>query len=56
MFLLYAGGLTILGSALAALATLSDDHGDAGYVGYSLLLFVASAAVAGFLRRDGRGF
>ena len=53
-FLLYAGGLTILGAALGALATLSDDHGDAGYAGYSLLLFVASAAVAGFLRRDNR--
>jgi len=52
-FLLYAGGLTILGASLAALSSLADDHGDAAFVGYSLLFFVAAWAVAALLRRDG---
>ena len=45
-FLLYAGGLTILGASLAALSTLADEHGDAAFVGYALLFFVAASAVA----------
>ncbi len=52
-FLLYAGGLTILGAALAALSTLADEHGDAAFVGYALVFYVAAAAVAVLLRRDG---
>ena len=32
-FLLYAGGLTILGASLAALSSLADAHGDAAFVG-----------------------
>jgi hypothetical protein len=52
-FLLYAGGLTILGAALAALSRLADEHGNAAFVGYGLLFFVAAAAVAVILRRDG---
>ena len=59
-FLLYAGGLTILGASLAALATLADEHGDAAFVGYSLLFFVARrrsrgscAATAGTRSRPG---
>ena len=52
-FLLYAGGLTILGASLAALSTLADEHGDAAFVGYALLFFVAASAVALLLRRDG---
>jgi hypothetical protein len=53
-FLLYAGGLTILGAALAALATLSDDHGHAALAGWAFVFFVASSAVALLLRRDGQ--
>jgi hypothetical protein len=52
-FLLYAGGLTILGASLALLSDVSDEHGDAAFAGWALLLFVAAAAVALFLRRDG---
>jgi hypothetical protein len=52
-FLLYAGGLTILGSSLALLSEVSDEHGDAAFTGWALLLFVATAAVALYLRRDG---
>jgi hypothetical protein len=51
-FLLYAGGLTILGATLAALSTVSDDHGHAALAGWALVLFAASAAVALLLRRD----
>ena len=52
-FLLYAGGLTILLASLAALSSLSDDHGDAAFTGYALLLFAVASAVALLLRRDG---
>jgi hypothetical protein len=52
-FLLYAGGLTILGASLAALSTLADQHGDVAFVAYALLFFVAASAVALTLRRDG---
>jgi hypothetical protein len=52
-FLLYAGGLTILGASLAALSALADEHGDAAFVGYALLFFAAAAALAVLLRRDG---
>jgi hypothetical protein len=52
-FLLYAGGVTILGASLAALSALADKHGDAAFVGYALLFFAAAAALAVLLRRDG---
>jgi len=52
-FLLYAGGLTILGASLTALSTLADEHGDAAFTGYALLFFVAASVVAVLLRRDG---
>lgn len=52
-FLLYAGGFTMLGAALAALATLSNEHGDAAYALLSFLIFAVAAAVALVLRRRG---
>jgi hypothetical protein len=52
-FLLYAGGLTILASSLALLSDVSDEHGDAAFAGWALLLFAAAGAVALVLRRDG---
>lgn len=50
---MYAGGLTILGAAALALAYVADQHGDAGYVLWSLIVFCAIAGVAFALRRDG---
>jgi hypothetical protein len=52
-FLLYAGGLTILGAAASALGYLSDVHGDAAYVVWALVVFAAVAGVGLALRRDG---
>jgi hypothetical protein len=52
-FLLYAGGLTILGAAGVLLSYLADAHGDAGYTAYALLIYAAAAAAALLLRRDG---
>ena len=52
-FLLYAGGLTILFASLAALSSLSDDHGDAAFTAFALLFSLVAAAVALLLRRDG---
>jgi hypothetical protein len=52
-FLLYAGGLTVLGAALAAHSYLSDRYGDAAYVAWTLLPLVVLVAVARmFHRRD----
>ena len=53
-FLLYAGGLTILTAALAALGVLAGEHGHAAFAAYAALFFLAAAAVAGLLRREGR--
>jgi hypothetical protein len=52
-FLLYAGGLTILGAAGSALGYFSDVHGDAAYVVWALVVFTAVAVVGLALRRDG---
>jgi hypothetical protein len=53
-FLLYAGGLTILVSSLFLLGALSDDYGEAAFVGWSLLVFAVLATCAFALRRAGR--
>jgi hypothetical protein len=45
-FLLYAGGLTVLASALGALAYLSASYGAAAYAGWALLVLVVLYAVA----------
>ena len=36
-FLLYAGGLTVLGAAVAALGYLSGQYGNAAYAGWAAL-------------------
>jgi hypothetical protein len=52
-FLLYAGGLTVLGAAIAALGYLSGPYGSAAFVGWAALVLVVLYAVAGaFDRQD----
>ena len=52
-FLLYAGGLTVLGAALAALGYLSSHYGKAAYAGWAALVLVVLYAQAhAFRRRD----
>lgn len=53
-FLLYAGGLTVLLAALAALAYLSSQYGDAAYAGWAALVLVVLSAISDGLRRRGR--
>jgi hypothetical protein len=52
-FLLYAGGLTVLGAAGSALSYLAGSHGDAAYAAWALLVYAAVAGVALALHRDG---
>jgi hypothetical protein len=52
-YLLYAGGLTLLGAAAALLGFFSGHYGAFKYTVLSLLLFVGFAFVARALRRDG---
>jgi hypothetical protein len=52
-FLLYAGGLTVLGAAASALSYFADAYGNAAYVAWALLVFAAVAGVALALHRDG---
>jgi hypothetical protein len=52
--LVYTGGLTVLGAAVAALAYLSGNYGDFAYVGWSLLVLAVILFVARQLRRDHR--
>jgi hypothetical protein len=52
-FLLYAGGLTVLGAALAALAYLSSQYGSAAYTGWAALILGVLYVIAHrFKRRD----
>lgn len=53
-FLLYAGGLTVLGAAVWSLQFLADAYGPPGFVGWSALVLVVLAAVAALFRRAGR--
>lgn len=53
-FLLYAGGLTVLGAALAALAYLSGHYGKAAYAGWAALILVVLYAKAHAFRRSDR--
>jgi hypothetical protein len=53
-FLLYAGGFTVLASALAALGYLSSQYGSGGYAGWSLLVLAVLYAIAHGLRARGR--
>lgn len=45
-FLFYAGGLTVLGSAVGSLAYLSSSYGDGAYAGWAALVLVALYAIA----------
>ncbi|MEN3341018.1 MAG: hypothetical protein V7644_422 [Actinomycetota bacterium] len=53
-FLLYTGGLTVLGAAVASLSYLSGSYGDAAFLGWSALVFAVLAAAAWRFRRAGR--
>jgi hypothetical protein len=54
-YLVYAGGLTVLGAALGALAYLSAHYGHAAYAGWSALILVVLTAIADrFLHRGRR--
>ena len=53
-FLLYAGGLTVLGAAIAALAYLSGLYGSAAFAGWAALVLVVLYAVAGAFDRQDR--
>lgn len=52
-FLLYAGGLTILGAVGALLSYLSDSHGDAAFALLALVVYAVVGFVALALRRAG---
>jgi hypothetical protein len=54
-FLIYAGGFTVLGSALGWLGYFSRHYGDAAYAAWALLVFVLLRGTAhAFLRRGRR--
>jgi hypothetical protein len=53
-FLVYAGGLTVLGAALAALGYLAANFGKAAFAGWSLLVLAVLYAIAHVFRRRGR--
>src|SRR5205807_2016102 len=53
-FLFYAGALTVLVSALWLLSILSDDYGDAAFVGWAALVLGFAYTCAFSFRRAGR--
>ena len=53
-FLLYAGGLTVLGAALAALGYLSSHYGAGAYAGWAALVLVVLYGLAHVYRRRDR--
>jgi hypothetical protein len=53
-FLVYAGGLTVLGAAVAALGYLSGHFGKGALTGWALLVLVVLSTIAESLRRRGR--
>jgi hypothetical protein len=54
-FLIYAGGFTVLGSALGWLAYFSSHYGDAAYAAWAFVVFVLLRGAAhAFLRRGQR--
>jgi hypothetical protein len=53
-FLLYLGGLTILGAAAGAVGYLAPGYGDGALVGWSALILVVLYGLAHALRRGGR--
>lgn len=53
-YLVYAGGLIVLGSALAALGYLSSHYGPGALTAWALLVLVVLSGLAHSLRRRGR--
>jgi hypothetical protein len=53
-FLLYAGGLTVLGSAIGALSFLSGEYGQGAYAAWTLLPLCVLYAVSFDFRRRGQ--
>ena len=53
-FLVYAGGLVVLGSAVGALGYLATSYGDAAFAGWSLLVLAVLYAIANAFRERGR--
>ncbi|HET8894526.1 MAG TPA: hypothetical protein VFM96_10575 [Gaiellaceae bacterium] len=53
-FLLYAGGLTVLGAAIAALQYLSGNYGSGALTGWALLVLVVLYLLAHRFKRQGR--
>ena len=53
-FLIYTGGLVVLGSALGALGYLAGSNGRAAFAGWSLLVLAVLYAIAHALKRRGR--
>jgi hypothetical protein len=53
-FLVYTGGLTVLGAGLGALGYLSSSYGSGAMAGWSLLVLVVLYALAHSFRRRGR--
>jgi len=52
-FLIYLGGLTVLGAAVVALSYLSNNFGSFAYVCWALLVLVVLKAIALWFRRQG---
>ena len=52
-YLLYTGGLTVLGAALAALGYLSGHYGKGGLTGWAALMLVVLYGIASGLQRRG---
>jgi hypothetical protein len=53
-YLVYAGGLTVLGAAIAALSYLSGHYGSGALTGWALLVLVVLSLIAESLRRRDR--
>src|SRR6185437_9279936 len=53
-FLIYTGGLVVLGSALGALGYLAGSNGRAAFAGWSLLVLAVLYAIAHALKNRGR--
>lgn len=53
-YLVYAGGLTVLGAAVAALSYLSGHYGSGALTGWALLVLVVLSTIAESLRRRDR--
>ena len=53
-YLVYAGGLTVLGAAIAALAYLSGHYGSGALTGWAALVLVVLYAIAHRFRNQGR--